>query len=483
MHSLRATRIAVVCVIAIAGTGSVSGARGATFVVNSTADDPPGPCETAAGGCTLREAIVAAVANPGRDTIAFDPAVFPLGTGTPIVLGSELPAIADPAGTVVDGAGAGVVLEQAFAGGGTTPIDGLLFASGPGVPLVDVTVANITVHGFPGAGVHICGGAPPDCEGAVSSPTIENVVATGNGAGGVRIEGSTVAEVTITGAVGTKNGDVGILCDASQSITGVHIERCAAHDNEQQGILVGGRAHEISDTAITNSIATHNRSGILVAGIERVAKTRLTDLGGVNNESLGIAVQTIGVASATTIVNSVGSGNESGGIEILADTITGASFTDVAGNGNGFGIFVEASSVATGVAFKHAKAVGNVSDGIGLVGVSGAKITGASVAGNGGVGLRVAGSNSVMKQVHASESGQDGIRLDAPGSRNRIESSRSTANQGPGISVQPGNTANTVQRNVALGNDAVDLFDGNDGCDADAWKKNVFENRNAPCIQ
>src|SRR5262249_40043927 len=159
-----------------------------------------------------------------------------------------------------------------------------------------------------------------------------------------------------------------------------------------------------------------------------------------NNDVLGIAVQTIGEASATTIGNSVGSGNGSGGIEMLADKITGASFTDVAGNGNGFGIFVEASSVATGVKLAHATGVGNVAGGIGLVGMRGAKVMGAAVAGNGVVGLRVAGSNSVLKHVHASESGQDGIRLDAPGRGNRIQSSRSTANQGPGISIQVGST-------------------------------------------
>jgi hypothetical protein len=60
------------------------------------------------------------------------------------------------------------VLQQAFTGGGTTPIDGLLFTSAPGVALADVTVENIALDGFPGAGVHVCGGAPPDCDGPAS---------------------------------------------------------------------------------------------------------------------------------------------------------------------------------------------------------------------------------------------------------------------------------------------------------------------------
>src|SRR5215470_13141930 len=91
LRQLSARAALGVCLLALATT-----ARAATFVVNSTADTTDGSCDVAVGGCTLREAIEAAVATPGRDTIHFDPAVFPHGpTPVPIVLASELPMIAD----------------------------------------------------------------------------------------------------------------------------------------------------------------------------------------------------------------------------------------------------------------------------------------------------------------------------------------------------------------------------------------------------
>ena len=85
-------------------------------------------------------------------------------------------------------------------------------------------------------------------------------------------------------------------------------------------------------------------SGIVVAGIVRVAKVKLTDLGAVNNESGGIVVDTLGQASAIAITNSVASGNTSSGIEVLGDVVTGVAMKDVAGSGNGFGIFVDGST-------------------------------------------------------------------------------------------------------------------------------------------
>jgi CSLREA domain-containing protein len=63
-----------------------------TFTVNSTADDDDGDCNGASGDCTLREAINAANANSGLDTIEFN-----IGAGTPtITLASSLPTITNP---------------------------------------------------------------------------------------------------------------------------------------------------------------------------------------------------------------------------------------------------------------------------------------------------------------------------------------------------------------------------------------------------
>ena len=70
-----------IIVLALTGlfvTSAVSFGGGNTYEVNSTADAFPGVCDLA--DCTLREAIGAANATPGLDTITFDPAVFPEGT-------------------------------------------------------------------------------------------------------------------------------------------------------------------------------------------------------------------------------------------------------------------------------------------------------------------------------------------------------------------------------------------------------------------
>ena len=61
-----------VCAAAFAAAGSLAPAGGASvvFTVNSIADPGVGVCDAAE--CTLREAITAANATAGTDTIAFD---------------------------------------------------------------------------------------------------------------------------------------------------------------------------------------------------------------------------------------------------------------------------------------------------------------------------------------------------------------------------------------------------------------------------
>lgn len=72
------------------------GAPADTFVVNSMNDPGDGVCD--ALGCTLHEAIDAANAHPGADTIIFDIAA---NGSTTITLKSDLPVITDAA--TIDG--------------------------------------------------------------------------------------------------------------------------------------------------------------------------------------------------------------------------------------------------------------------------------------------------------------------------------------------------------------------------------------------
>ena len=75
----------------------------AGYVVNQTADPGDGVCD---GTCTLRDAVLAANANAGPDTITFD-------TSGAIVLGSALPAITDT--LTIDGSGHTVAVDGANA--------------------------------------------------------------------------------------------------------------------------------------------------------------------------------------------------------------------------------------------------------------------------------------------------------------------------------------------------------------------------------
>ncbi len=272
MHSLNVRRAAVIVLIAIACPGSVSHADAATFTVNSTADDESGTCGTAIGGCTLRAAILAAVAMPGRDTIRFDPTVFPLGSPAEIDVVVPLPAIADPAGTIVDGTGAGVVIGQQLTGGGTEGIHGLLFASAPGVPLAGVGVITGQRRRLPRRGHPDLRRDAARLRGRRDGAGRAGRGRVGERAVGVEIHGRNVGKAQVTDAVATHNGNDGILVDVSQSVAGMRVERCAANENERTGIAIGERADAVSDTAISDSIATHDTNGIAVAAVGRGRK-------------------------------------------------------------------------------------------------------------------------------------------------------------------------------------------------------------------
>src|SRR2546422_8582080 len=83
-----------------------------TFVVNTAADADDGLCSSAPSGCTLREAINAANANPGADTINFN---IPGAGVKTIHLTSNLPFITDQ--VTIDGYTQGVAVANTLAVG------------------------------------------------------------------------------------------------------------------------------------------------------------------------------------------------------------------------------------------------------------------------------------------------------------------------------------------------------------------------------
>jgi len=457
------------------------GAWAATFIVNSAADTTDGTCDTAAGGCTLREAIEQSVATPGRDTILFDGAVFPVGeTTTPIDLGSALPVIADPAGTVVDGAGASVRIN----GGGTVD-NGLVFGSGPGQPLTKVTVANVIVSSFTGTAVYICGGTPPICGEDVSGTVVRNVVANATTDGdGIRVEGHVVSKTSITNAVAFHIGGTGIHVFGDPTIVGARVQGSTAVDCDGGGIFL---------------IAT----GDLSSGV-------ITDSSGVQNGDVGLAIFG-NTLSKPTVTHAVAHQNDGDGIIFRANTsATGATISDAAASLNNNGINLAGTGTKSAPALGNVESDVNTADGIALLGATtGAKITDAVSAGNGGRGLALpdgatgakltrvtaagnglsggdgvslAAATSTLQQVRSSGNLGDGIVLGAAAGGNSVSKSAVAANDGSGISVADQNGGNLVQKNVALGNTVDDLFDGNSSCDANTWKANVFQTGSQPCI-
>ncbi len=497
MRSLAVFRYVLGTLVALTLTRYVGDVQAATFTVNSLADTDDGTCGPAPGGCTLHEAMAAAVATPGRDTIAFDATVFPPGSPGLISLFQVTPVIVDPAGTALDGSGAGVIIEPANQIGPSP--DPIVFASAPGAPLANVTVANVTVRNFVGSGIVICGGEFPICDQDVSGTVVQNVLARGNGAAGIKVAGRNVSKTRIVGSVASHNDSVGIGIEASQSAKATRIEDCTVGDN---GMAASGepgiRLHAIAgvaDTIVTGTIAANSGTqGIEVSSDAGIVKTKMSNVTALGNGHSGIAIFANGDLSSTMIAGATASDNAAQGIDISGEQlVAGTTLKEVVANRNGArGIELNASLHLLGTKITNAKAARNGTDGISafsLVDASGTQITRSIVTTNGGFGVMLTGNGNTVKSVRADANGS-GIYLGAPGGSSKIEKCTAHANNGSapgtdgtGIKVALGSTGNVVQKNAAFVNDGANLADDNPNCDGNVWKKNIFDGAATACVQ
>jgi CSLREA domain-containing protein len=483
MHSLISKTRLLAAAVTLATAALASDAAATTFVVDTIADSAVDTCDTP-GACTLRRAILEAVALPGRDVITFDPAVFPPQGHVTVDVASPLPVVADPAGTVIDGTGAGAGIRSLM----PDMIDvveaphgnGLVFASAPGVPLRDAALIDVTISGFGSSGVVVCGGAYPECDQDVVAPVVRRVSASWNTGAGVLIQGRNVTKARIDESVATGN-DVGLLIDSSSSVTGARIVRSALKANVFAGIWLGPNTDTIFDLAITDTSASDGVAAIIVAAAGNAAKVSLANVAVTGAESFGILTSAI-TFSGLNVSNVVSSRNGNDGLLVSATTIDGLVLKDVVTNANDYGIrFL--SDRMVGAKITQVTAARNTKDGVTLLESTGAKISRVAVAGNGGHGLVVQGDRNALKHVRAAENVGDGVRVAGPGSGNTVTGVSSTANQGAGIHVDGNAVANTIKKNVALGSDAIDLFDASPACATNVWKDNVFELRNDACIR
>ena len=294
----------VACLFAI----SARSAQAATYVVNSIADTDDGTCDSTS--CTLREAINAANANSGADTISFTV------TGT-ILLGSALPDLSDDVAISGPGANVLAIKRDAVAGfriftissGKTVTISGLTITNGfePGTAILE----------FAGEG----GGILND-RGAtltVSSCTISGNSAVGDGGGIFNAPGSggfttlTINNSTISGNSATFRGG-GLFNSANDGLATMTINNSTVSDNSAAhggGIFNLGIPHRSPIAAtlmINNSTISGNSASDGVGG------------GIVNNGDRGTTL-TIG----SSILKSASGANITNG-EIAGSTVTSLGY-------------------------------------------------------------------------------------------------------------------------------------------------------------
>jgi CSLREA domain-containing protein len=199
-------------------------AQAVTFTVNSTADTDDGTCDVA--HCSLREAINAANANAGLDTIAF---AIP-GPGTRrIAPTSALPTVSDAAfidGTTQPGFANSPVIELFGASAGASAVGISLVADG-------CTVKGLRVMEF-ATGMLIDGGADNVIGGVAAS---QSNVLTGNTGDGVRIESATASGNSVQWNTISGNGGSGVV--QFETGTGNTITFNSIFDNGELGIDLG----------------------------------------------------------------------------------------------------------------------------------------------------------------------------------------------------------------------------------------------------
>ena len=289
--------------------GAVSDALGAAFTVNTADDSVSGVCDVT--HCSLREAILAANASAGEDTIG-----FAISTGAQTIApAAPLPTITDPVrilGSTQPGFDGAPIIELNGAAAGASAV-GLDITAGSS------TVDELVINRFGGHGIQLRTNGGNTITGNYVGTDLTGTVALANGAGG--------------GAGGNK---AGVFVDgvASNTIGGIS----AGAGNVISGHSTGAGVEFFSSGAAGN-VVLGNRIGTNAAGTAAIPN------------GVGVSVQignnTIGGAAAGA--GNLISGNTRG-IDLNGETVSGVLVqgnrigTDAAGTGgigNGTGVLVD----------------------------------------------------------------------------------------------------------------------------------------------
>ncbi len=346
---------------ALVGVFAVSGGMAATLTVSNT---------NASGAGSLQQAIIAANATNGLDTIVFQ---IP-GTGVRTISpASALPTVTDP--VVIDGttqfnyAGAPLIeLNGANAGTGS---DGLRLTAG------NSTIRGLIINRFYGAGISIqAPGGSNSIQGNYIGTDSTGTVNLGNGQaatrmGGLLIQGSSG---NVIGGTNPANRNV-ISCNGG---SGIYLQNC--NGSTIQGNLIGT---SVSGTAAlgntTNGIGLYNAGGNLIGGTSSAARNIISGNGqsGIYLFGAGSAGNLVqGNYIGTDITGNAGLGNGADGIQLnggsgntFGGTTAGAGnvicrngFFGVEITGGGSGNLVQGNLIGTGAS--GATALGNWGSGV-----------------------------------------------------------------------------------------------------------------------
>jgi len=275
LTSKSSLRIVLVLLAILSATGT---ARAANFTVNSLADPGDGTCD--AVECTLREAIDAANANTGADTIAFTV------TGT-INLTAELSQIGDD--LTINGPGASLLTVRRDTGGdyavftlNTTAlvnISGLTISNGKSpwgggvvffLGFLNITGCTISGNSAPsGGGMGIYGRFA-----RITNSTISGNVATGEGGdpgygGGILNYSSDlrITSSTLSGNQAREGGGItnnGVARVINSTLTNNSTSQCT--DNTCNGM--GGAILDYGEAHISNSTISGNSAKLSGGGID-----------------------------------------------------------------------------------------------------------------------------------------------------------------------------------------------------------------------
>jgi CSLREA domain-containing protein len=364
---------------ATGGNGSDIGAyEVASFLeVNTTADADDGLCRPlgTGNGCTLREAINAANAQSGAESIVFAPALTSGGAVT-ITLLTALPDLASDMS--ISGPGASLLTVRRSSAGGTPDFHIFAVNSGITVSLSGLTISNGQVTGtnpsVPGGGISNAGDL------TVSNCTVSGNSASGGGGGIYNAGTLTVNNCTVSGNTGggisnnlfggtptaTINNSVisgntvngGVYNNALNATSTLSINGCTISENSSTGM--GGGVSNFSGSFTSRANATISNSTIS-------GNTSTGGGGGVGNGAFfGSAASTLSITNST-ITENTGSGG-GGGIYHITNgqgstatlIITNATITK--NEGGGISV-VDPPSTTNTLRLRNTIVAGNTSNG------------------------------------------------------------------------------------------------------------------------